>query len=732
MGGITRPGVLPGHRHHADTETDRMRAMNPHGAPWVPACPVCGRPVGDVGPGRCPSCGLPAAAQAAIVVARIGTTLSDLARDRDELLATLRAAAPGAVLPVAPPARTSAPQASSPPPWVPPQPVWGPPPAPPLARAPRARVSPQQVLLGLGAFLVVAAAITFVAVAWTRFGLAFQAAVMLTVTALACGISAWTARRGLRATEEALAAAGAALLAVDLGAARALGLFRLEEVSLRSWWAVSCALVVIVALALARLTRSTATWPLVALLAAQPLPFLLMTDELLTGPAGVAVALAMAAADVVAARRLRPGLAPVATVLAGVLATTGVLGGLATAAGNDAVESWTTTGVLALAGAGALLLDRWIRAGRSPRFPEVVPGAVGAVVGLALAGSLRTVGDEGSWIATGLGLAALTAGVLTAGRTAPTAGLVASGAALTAVHVSLIADEQRFGQLAVVALAAAVPAVLAAVRLPLLRRPATAAALLAPVAAVLLARADGILSAPVAGLLLALLAAIAFAVATLRAGRPEEWSASASGAVAGLAAAATSGATGAWGQVAIQLGIAGVAAGAYAIAASRRWVGVVAVGDLVAATWIAVGGAGIETPEAYTVPAAVGLLLIAVPRLRAGAPSWAAEGAAAGVALVPSALVVVATPTAIRLVLVIAAAAALTVAGTVLHRQAPFVIGAGVLLLVAVGRLGPYAPLLPRWVTLGTAGLLLLVVGATYERRRQQAREAVAWVGQMR
>ena len=98
----------------------------------------------------------------------------------------------------------------------------------------------------------------------------------------------------------------------------------------------------------------------------------------------------------------------------------------------------------------------------------------------------------------------------------------------------------------------------------------------------------------------------------------------------------------------------------------------------------------------------------------------------------PSALVVVAEPTALRLVLVVAAAAALTVAGTLLHRQAPFVVGAGVAALRRVGRLGPYAPLLPRWVTLGTAGLLLLVVGATYERRRQQAREAVAWVAQMR
>jgi hypothetical protein len=159
---------------------------------------------------------------------------------------------------------------------------------------------------------------------------------------------------------------------------------------------------------------------------------------------------------------------------------------------------------------------------------------------------------------------------------------------------------------------------------------------------------------------------------------------------------------------------------------------VVAVADLVAATWIAVGGAEIRTPEAYTLPAAAGLLLIALPALRDGARSWAGEGAAVAVALVPSALVVVADPTALRLALVVAAALAATVAGTLLHRQAPFVVGAGVLLVVAVGRLAPYAPLLPRWITLGTAGLLLIVVGATYERRRQQAREAVAWVAQMR
>jgi hypothetical protein len=585
------------------------------------------------------------------------------------------------------------------------------------------------VLVGLGALLVVAAALAFVAVAWTRFGLAFQAGVMVLVTALLCGASAWTARKGLRATEEALAAAGAALLAVDLGAARALGLFEFEDVGLRPWWAISCAVVALAGLGLGRLTRTTATWPLVALLAAQPLPFLLLTGELLTGPAGVAVALGVAAADIAAARALRPALAPVAQVLAGVATVIGVGGGLATAGGSDPGDSWTATGVLAVAGAGALLLGQ---RGGPARFPAVLPGAVGAVVGLAVAGSLRTVGVSGGWIATGLGLALLTLAVLLAGRTAVAATLVTSGAALTGVHAALMADEQRFGALALVAVLAVVPATVAAVLLPLLRRPATAAALLAPGAAILLARADDLLPSTVAGLLLALLGALAFALATARAGQPEESVAAAVGAAAGLTAGLVSGDVEAWGQVAIQLGIVGVAAGAYAVVAGRRWVGVVATADLVLASWIALGGAEVETPEAYTGPAVLGLLLIAVPALRSGARSWAAEGPAVCVGLVPSALVVVADPTALRLVLVLAGATVLTVAGTVLHRQAPFVVGAGVLLFVAVGRLAPYAPLLPRWVTLGTAGLLLLVVGATYERRRQQAREAVAWVAEMR
>jgi hypothetical protein len=591
--GITQPGVADRWTLLFRSAVRQDAGMNPQGTP----CPACGRPLAEPGPAPCPSCGLPAAGQAAYVVGRIDATLTELARDRDALLATLRASAPGTATPYA----ARRPQA--------PAPTYQPPAPPPMPRpraapAPRRRLSPQEVLLGLGALLVVAAAITFVAVAWTRLGLAFQAGVMVTVTAVACTVSAWTARRGLRATEEALAAAGAALLVVDLGAAHALGLFRLEDVSLRIWSAISCTVVVIAGLLLGRLTRTTATWPLAALLAAQPLPFLLLPEQLLTGPAGVATALALAGADLVTAGRIRPGLVPVARVLAGLWALVGVLGGLSTAGGSDPGDSWTATAVLLVACAAALLLGRRTEPAR--RFARVLPGGAGAVAGVAVALSLRTVGEAGWWIAAGLGLALATAAVLIADRRGPAVALLTSGWALVAVHGALLAGEGREADLAFAFVGVTVPAVLAAARLPQFRSRATETAMSGPWFAVLLWWGDGVLSAPVAGLLLALLAAVAFAVAAARARQPEEWVLAAGGAVAGLSAGAITGTVGAWGQVAVQLAVAGVAAGCYAVVARRRAVAVAAVADLVVAVWIAVGGAGVETPEAYTVPAAFG------------------------------------------------------------------------------------------------------------------------------
>jgi hypothetical protein len=714
--------------------------------PRGPACPVCAAEATGVPSAPCPSCGLPAAGQAGWVIGRIGATLAELTRDRDALLATLRAAAPGAPAPAPAPADaawgtppTAAPPPAAPP-LAPPAPSWpvpgGRPPAPP-----RRRLSPQQVLLALGALLLVSGALAFVALGWTRFGLVFQAAVMVAVTAAACVTSAWAARRGLRATEEALAAAGTALLAVDLGAAHARGLGGLDDVPLRTWTAVSCLAVVLVGLGLNRLTRSTTTWPLAALLAAQPVPLLFLPSDLVPGPAGVATALLVAAADLAAVLVLRRSLVLVARVLAASWATAGVAGGLLLATAGSTTESWTATALLAVAGAAAVIGLRVPRLGGVP--VPAAAAAAAAVGGLALTGSLHTAGQAGPVIATGLGLLLLTGAALFSGAAPLTgalpaaaipggrAALQAAGATMAVVGALLLGDAERYGPLSLLALAGAVPAGLTALRVPPLRVACTGAALAAPVLAVLLAREAGWLPAPTAGLLLALVAAGAFTLATVRAGAAEEWACAAAGAGAGAIAGLTTGEAGAWGQVGLQLALVGVAAGCYALVAHRPPVAVAAVADLVVACWIAVGGAGIETAEAYTLPAAVGLLVVAYPRLRAGAPSWAAEGAAAGVALVPSALAVAVSPSALRLVLVVAGAVALVVVGTLRHRQAPFVLGAGSLAFVVATRLGRYAPLLPTWVSLAAAGLLLLVLGATYERRLQQAREAVAWVAQM-
>src|SRR4051794_38807141 len=110
-----------------------MPGMSSSGPPVLP-CPVCGTavPVGYRSP--CPVCGLPAAGQSALVVARIGATLTELARDRDALLATLRTAAPGAAPTPAPPPLVASPL--PPPPMAPPPPAAPPPPPPPRPRPP--------------------------------------------------------------------------------------------------------------------------------------------------------------------------------------------------------------------------------------------------------------------------------------------------------------------------------------------------------------------------------------------------------------------------------------------------------------------------------------------------------------------------------------------------------------------------------------------------------------------
>ncbi|WP_436789314.1 DUF2157 domain-containing protein [Yinghuangia sp. YIM S10712] len=157
--------------------------------------------------------------------------------------------------------------------------------------------------------------------------------------------------------------------------------------------------------------------------------------------------------------------------------------------------------------------------------------------------------------------------------------------------------------------------------------------------------------------------------------------------------------------------------------ALRRVSGITGAASLLAAYWAGLGVAGVAVAEAYTLPP--GVLLLAgggwLRRRRPELGSWPAFGVGLAAVLVPSLPLAVADEALLRPALLGAAAIASLVAGARFRLQAPLVMGAGVLSAVAVFQLS--APVvaayeaLPRWAVLAGAGLLLIVLGAGYERR---------------
>jgi hypothetical protein len=85
-----------------------------------------------------------------------------------------------------------------------------------------------------------------------------------------------------------------------------------------------------------------------------------------------------------------------------------------------------------------------------------------------------------------------------------------------------------------------------------------------------------------------------------------------------------------------------------------------------------------------------------------------------------------------RRLLVGTGAIAVVVVGGARRRQAPVLVGAAVLVLVTLHELVVWWDLLPRWIPLAVGGLLLVSVGATYERRRRDVHALRTAVGGMR
>jgi hypothetical protein len=169
--------------------------------------------------------------------------------------------------------------------------------------------------------------------------------------------------------------------------------------------------------------------------------------------------------------------------------------------------------------------------------------------------------------------------------------------------------------------------------------------------------------------------------------------------------------------------------------ADRRSLGWVGGVLLAAASWVRLADLGVHAPEAYTLPSAAALLLVGLLRLRRDPRSSTQTTLAPGISLavVPSLLWVIVEPTGPRSLLLGLGCLVLVLLGARLGWTAPLVIGsvAGSVLVLRLA--APYVgDAVPRWVLIGAAGALLLAVGATWERRLDDARQLATYVGALR
>ncbi|MGW7250721.1 SCO7613 C-terminal domain-containing membrane protein [Streptomyces decoyicus] len=178
----------------------------------------------------------------------------------------------------------------------------------------------------------------------------------------------------------------------------------------------------------------------------------------------------------------------------------------------------------------------------------------------------------------------------------------------------------------------------------------------------------------------------------------------------------------------LALAVSGVAGLALALRPDRRRAALAGTALLIASSWVRLSLAGVTFPEAYTLPVTAAALVIG-HRRRTGNPetgSWPAYGAGLSATMLPSLSAAFNDGNWVRPLLLGTAALLVTVVGVRTRLQAPLVVGSGVLVLVGVHELAPTVVqvlgLVPRWVPLAAAGLLLLLLGATYEKRIDEAR----------
>jgi len=627
-----------------------------------------------------------------------------------------------------------------------------PPPPQPVKRPapPRRRLSPQATLLSLGVLLLLAAGVTFLAVNWDSLPVAAQAGIIGTLAALAFAGSIPASRSSLAASAEALAILGCGLLTVDLYGARALGLISEESVDWVTYSAIVFATVALINLLMTRLAPKVVTYGVTTVIAGQaPLPLILIDRVSL--PWLLAALLAQVVATLFLSAKGTPivrrtGAITSAVVFCGILVT-GMLrtfSGLLTKYSVDyrdltdtsfnqsvLMTVIATTAVVCVAAITGILLLR-----KRPLPSSVTQGlgeaVCAAAAGFAVATCLPQLPGPGRWLTTGLATVLAITVILRNRRTAMVS-LVLYVATITVAVVNLFfclwqADVRQLGFISGIV---AVLAVFAAVRKVVDAVLAAWVASLSAQFAGLLFTMDEFISLWAGAVSIALVGACGIGLACRYVGRPLERVLMCSSASAVLVAEIIAAMVSADAGTGVVLTIAAAPLVAYGMNPARRVALLVAGLLLIVANTAFVLASGETTIEWFTVPPAIVMIAIGVLAWR-DQPSWIYLGPGLLIGLVPSALIADGNDNWVRVTFVVAAALVVIVLGTQLGLQAPFVIGAAVLAKIGIWQFLEVAPLIPRWITLGAAGAVLLAVGATYERRLTQAKQAARWLSALR
>lgn len=156
---------------------------------------------------------------------------------------------------------------------------------------------------------------------------------------------------------------------------------------------------------------------------------------------------------------------------------------------------------------------------------------------------------------------------------------------------------------------------------------------------------------------------------------------------------------------------------------------------LMLASWVRLVDLDVTEPEPYTMPAAAALVLVGLVRLRRDpdADTLRALGPGLALGLLPSLLWVLEEPVTLRGLLLGLGCVGLVLGALHTRWAAPLLLGAGVGAVLVFRMAAPYVgDAVPRWVLIGGAGALFMVVGITWERRLQEARQMMGLMRALR